>query len=79
MTTSNTEPEGRPCPEKDFALREASRRVGLLLCVLAEADDAPDLEKKLAASRLALREMCEVTAVLTRVIAVLERCKDPAS
>ena len=49
-----------------------------MLCVLAEANDTPDLEQKLAVSRLALREMWEVTAVLRRVIVVLERCNDAA-
>ena len=76
MTTDTTAPRNRPWPEKDFALREASRRADLLSRALAEANDAPDVERKLEVSRLALKEVWELTAVLGRVITVLERCQD---
>ncbi|MEM8816129.1 MAG: hypothetical protein AAGE85_09890 [Pseudomonadota bacterium] len=76
MEDGSSNRSGEPCLQKDFALRELKRRVNLLLCTLIEADDSVDLGQKLAVSYAALKETREVAAVLRRVIAVLERCKD---
>ncbi len=80
MTDSNVRAKARRkdrhCPEKAFALREASMRTRLLLLALVEAEVETDLAVKLWASRLALEKSREVTAVLRRVITVLERCNE---